>query len=150
MLRPGLDDFGTFDLHLFTWRSLIDDPFCLGLATTRRIDSFPVNAFVHGNDIAGLRQLRSALDCVQRRGLRALVRVLARGRDMKLSCMNRAGQCDGSQEVKQCSCHESSFPEVESVTRSRGGLVVIHNSRDPIRLARMVNKMERLATPPKQ
>ena len=49
-------------------RGLIDDALRLGRAAARRIDALAIDAFVDGDDIARLRQVRGALDRADRGG----------------------------------------------------------------------------------
>ena len=78
-LHPVLDDFRALDLDLLARRGLIDDALRVGLAAARRVDAFAVNAFMHGDDIARLREIGGALDRAERRRLRAGVGVVAAG-----------------------------------------------------------------------
>jgi len=104
-LHPVLDDFGAFDFHLLARRGLIDDPLCVGLAAARRIDAFPVDALMHSDHVARLRQFGGALDRAQRRGLRAGVGVVAAGGDMELGGAKGGGQGEGAGQWDQDTSH---------------------------------------------
>ena len=83
--HPVIDDFRPFDLDLFAPCGLIDDAFGVGFAPARRVDAFAVNALMHRDHIAGLRELRGALDCAERSGSRSGVGVFAVDGNVKLS-----------------------------------------------------------------
>ena len=55
-LLPTLDDFGALDDDLFAGCGLVDDALPVGLAATRWVDPFAINALMHRNYIAGLGQ----------------------------------------------------------------------------------------------
>ena len=59
-LHPVLDDLRSPDLNLLARRGLIDDALRVGLAAARRADAFAVNALMHGDHVARLREIGGA------------------------------------------------------------------------------------------
>ena len=102
-LHPVLDDFRPLDLDLLARRGLIDDALRVGLAAARRADAFAVDALMHGDDIARLRQVGGVLDRAERSRLRAGVGVVAAGGDMELGGMGRSQRRQQQNgEYKEC------------------------------------------------
>ena len=76
-LRPSGDDFRTPYFDRFAAGGLIGDAVVVGCSPPRRIDFFPVNAFMHRNHIARLGDVRGLLYCQKRFCLRPLIRIVA-------------------------------------------------------------------------
>ena len=56
-LHPVGDDLRALDLDLLAGRGLIDDALLVGCTSPRRVDAFPIDAGMNGDDIARLRHL---------------------------------------------------------------------------------------------
>ena len=95
-LHPVLDDFRPLDLDLLAGSGLVDDALRVGFTAARRADAFAVNAFVHGDDIARLREIGGALDRAERRRLRTGVGVVAVASHMEVGGVNGGGQCNSA------------------------------------------------------
>ncbi len=77
---------------LLAGSGLINNALLIRDAAARRRDALPVNSLMHGNQIAGLRDFRCALDCAERRRSRTRVAILAICGDMNLRRAERDGQ----------------------------------------------------------
>jgi len=83
-LRPPLDRFGAGDDDFLARCGLIDNAFGIGVTAAWRVDPFAINASMHGDDIAGLREICGMLNGTEGCIMRAGIRILARERHMKL------------------------------------------------------------------
>ena len=104
-LHPVLDDFRPLDLDLLARRGLIDDALRVGFASARRVDALAINAFMHGDHIARLRQIRGVLNGAKRRGFAPSIGVAAAAGHVKLGSVDSGTNAGDREELNEGRLH---------------------------------------------
>ena len=89
---PAFDDLRALDNRFLAGCRLVNDAQGIGLASARRGNALAVNAFMHGDRIARLRELRATLDGAQRGSLRSGVGVISMTGDMDFTSQRCGGK----------------------------------------------------------